>query len=117
MLVKMKVLIIGCGEQGATVARYLIEKAGVKTTYKYFSAQPPMTLREEYKKYGRSFLERPGIVGTSCAIFTYMLGSGRMKTKGVVPPEGLTTEERDIFLKELTERGFIYKEIVEKTLP
>jgi len=92
------------------------EKAGVKTTYKYFSAQPPMTLREEYKKYGRSFLERPGIVGTSCAIFTYMLGSGRIKTKGVVPPEGLTGEERDVFMRELTERGFVYKEIVEKSL-
>jgi saccharopine dehydrogenase-like NADP-dependent oxidoreductase len=93
------------------------EKAGVKTTIKYFSAQPPMTLREEYKKYGRSFLERPGIVGTSCAIFTYMLGSGRIKTKGVVPPEGLAREERDVFLKELTERGFVYKEIMEKRLP
>jgi saccharopine dehydrogenase-like NADP-dependent oxidoreductase len=92
------------------------EKAGVKTTYKYFSAEPSMTLREEYKKYGRSFLERPGIVGTSCAIFTYMLGSGRIKTKGVVPPEGLTREERDVFMKELTERGFVYKEIVERKL-
>ena len=92
------------------------EKAGVKTTYKYFSATPPMTLREEYKKYGRSFLERPGIVGTSCAIFTYMLGSGRIKTKGVIAPEGLTRKERDVFIKELTERGFVYKEIVERRL-
>jgi len=92
------------------------EKAGVKITYKYLHATPRMTLREGYKKYGRSFLERPGIVGTSCAIFTYMLGSGRIKTKGVVPPEGLTREERDVFLKELTERGFVYKEIVERKL-
>ncbi len=92
------------------------KKAGVKTTYKYVLAEPPMTLREEYKKYGRSFLERPGIVGTSCAIFTYMLGSGRIKTKGVVPPEGLTRKERDIFIKELTARGFVYKEIVERNL-
>jgi saccharopine dehydrogenase-like NADP-dependent oxidoreductase len=92
------------------------EKAGEKTTYKYFSAEPPMTLREGYKKYGRSFLERPGIVGTSCAIFTYMLGSGRIKTKGVIPPEGLTKGERDLFLKELAERGFVYKEVVERRL-
>jgi len=28
-LVKMKVLIIGCGEQGATIAKYLIEKVDV----------------------------------------------------------------------------------------
>jgi len=75
-----------------------------------------MTLREEYKKYGRSFLERPGIVGTSCAIFTHMLGSGRIKTEGVVSPEGLTREERDVFMKELTERGFVYKEVVERSL-
>ncbi len=92
------------------------EKAGVKTTYKYFPATPPMTLREGYKKYGRSFLERPGIVGTSCATFTHMLGSGQIKTKGVVPPEGLTREERDVFIKELTERGFVYKETVERNL-
>ncbi len=92
------------------------KKAGVKIAYKYLPATPRMTLREGYKKYGRSFLERPGIVGTSCAIFTYMLGSGRIKTKGVVPPEGLTREERDVFLKELTERGFVYKEIVERRL-
>jgi hypothetical protein len=45
-----------------------------------------------------------------------MLGSERMKTKGVVPPEGLAREERDVFMKELTERGFVYKEIVEKSL-
>jgi saccharopine dehydrogenase-like NADP-dependent oxidoreductase len=92
------------------------EKAGVEITFKYLHATPRMTLREGYKKYGRSFLERPGIVGTSCAIFTYMLGSERIKTKGVVPPEGLTREERDVFLKELTERGFVYKEIVERNL-
>jgi hypothetical protein len=46
-----------------------------------------------------------------------MLGSGRIKTKGVVPPECLTREERDVFLKELAERGFVYKEIMEKRLP
>jgi saccharopine dehydrogenase-like NADP-dependent oxidoreductase len=100
----------------STVIEIKGEKDGVKTTYKYFSAEPLMTLQEEYKKYGRSVLERLGIVGTSCAIFTYMLGSGRIKTKGVVPPEGLTREERDVFLKELSERGFVYKEIVEKRL-
>lgn len=92
------------------------EKAGVKTTYKYFSTRPPMSLREAYKKYGRSFLERPGIVGVSCAIFTRMLGAGQVKTKGVVPPEGLTREEREVFIKELAERGFVYREVVEKNL-
>jgi len=101
---------------GITVVEVKGEKAGGKTTYKYFSATPPMTFREEYKKYGRSFLERPGIVGTSCAIFTHMLGAGRIRTMGVVPPEGLAREERDVFLNELAEMGFVYKEVVERNL-
>ena len=101
---------------GATVIEVKGEKVGVKTSYKYFPATPPMTLREAYKKYGRSFLERPGIVGTSCAVFTHMLGAGRIRTKGVIPPEGLTRDERDIFLSELTKRGFVFEEVVERSL-
>jgi len=101
---------------GTTVIEVRGEKAGVKTTYKYFLSTSPMTLREAYKEYGRSFLERPGIVGTSCAVFAHMLGAGRIRTKGVVPPEGLTRGERDIFLSELTERGFVFEEVVERSL-
>lgn len=92
------------------------EKAGAKTIYKYFSTGSPISLHEAYKKYGRSFLERPGIVGFSCAIFTHMLGAGQVKTKGVVPPEGLTREEREFFIKKLTKGGFAYKEVVERSL-
>lgn len=102
---------------GIAVVEVKGEKAGEKTTYKYFSATPPTTLRETYKKYGRTFLERPGIVGTSCAIFTHMLGTGQIRTKGVVPPEGLTREEREAFLRKLAEKGFIFKEVVQRNLP
>jgi len=80
-----------------------------------FLHKPPITLREAYKKYGRSFLERPGIVGISCAIFAHMLGDCRIRTKGVVPPEGLARTERDVFLNQLAERGFVYKEVVERS--
>jgi len=100
---------------GMTVVEVKGKKDGVETTYKYFSATPPITLREAYKKYGRSFLERPGIVGVSCAIFAHMLGDGRIRTKGVVPPEGLARTERELFLNELAERGFVYKEVVERS--
>jgi saccharopine dehydrogenase-like NADP-dependent oxidoreductase len=100
---------------GMTVVEVRGKKDGVETTYKYFSATTPKTLREEYKTYGRSFLERPGIVGTSCAIFAHMLGDGQIRTKGVVPPEGLARREREVFLNKLAERGFVYKEAAERS--
>ena len=101
---------------GSTVVEVRGEKAGVKTTYKYFAATPSVTLREAYKKYGRSFLERPSVISTSCAIFTHMLCSERIKTKGVVPPEGLAKKEREDFRTELAKEGFLYREIMERQL-
>ncbi len=101
---------------GITVVQVGGKKAGVRTTYKYFPIKRSMTLREAYKKYGQSFLERPSIVSTSCAIFTHMICAGKIKTRGVVPPEGLATKEREDFLDELTKEGFAYKEVVERQL-
>ncbi len=101
---------------GSTVVEVKGEKTGEKTTYKYFPATPPVTLREAYKKHGRSFLERPGVVSTSCAIFTHMVCSERIKTKGVVPPEGLAKKEREDFLIELAKEGFLYRELMERQL-
>lgn len=101
---------------GSTIVEVRGEEAGVKTIYKYFPATPSMTLREVHKRYGRSSLERPNITSTSCAIFVHMLCSGQIETRGVVPPEGLTKKEREVFLDQLAEEGFIYKETVERWL-
>ncbi|MGD8505097.1 MAG: saccharopine dehydrogenase NADP-binding domain-containing protein [Candidatus Bathyarchaeota archaeon] len=101
---------------GSTVVEVRGEKAGVATTYRYSPAAPSMTISKAYRKYGRSFLERPGVVSTSCAIFTHMLCSGRIETRGVVPPEGLSKREREDFLNELAKEGFLYKETIERQL-
>jgi len=101
---------------GAFVIEVKGEKAGVKTTYKYYPRpQPHMSLREAYQKYGKSALER-NIVGDACAICVDMLGKGKIKTKGVIPCEALSREEREAFLVEFAKAGYVYNEMVERSL-
>jgi len=57
------------------------------------------------------------ITGISASIFARMLGKGRIKTKGVVPPEALEPEVRQAFLAELTKYGIDFTERVQRRLP
>jgi len=54
------------------------------------------------------------VTGVAASIFTKMLGKGKIKTKGVIPPEALEPEVRTAFLAELAEKGIMIHEKVEK---
>jgi len=103
---------------GASIMEIKGEKGGIQTTYRASAVRRGTyrSIYEAYEEYGRSFLERPGIVGVSAAIFTHMLGGGEIKTRGVIPPEALGPEERETFLVRLAEQGFIYNLSVERRL-
>lgn len=56
------------------------------------------------------------ITGVPASIFAKMLGKGEIKTLGVIPPECLELEVIERFLAELTEKGIIIHERVERHL-
>jgi len=56
------------------------------------------------------------VTGIPAAIFVKMLGKGEIKTTGVIPPECLKSKEIDAFLPQLTEKGIIIHERVERLL-
>ena len=94
------------------------EKSGLKVTLRAFMQRTRRGVneREALKKYGLSYLERPGFTGVSAAISTYMVGRGDIKTKGVIPPEALSPKEREAFLDELAKEGYVYRVTEEKQL-
>jgi saccharopine dehydrogenase-like NADP-dependent oxidoreductase len=47
------------------------------------------------------------------SIFTKMLVKGRIKTRGVIPPEALEPAVRQAFIAELAEKGITVREKVE----
>jgi len=97
------------GLLGESVWCLLVEVIGEKTDEK-------MT----YTLYGviRHAPDAPliPITGISAAIFTKMLGKGKIETKGVIAPEALEPDIRQAFLTELAKYGIIFTEKVESRL-
>ena len=54
------------------------------------------------------------VTSVPASTFTKMLAKGEIKTRGVVPPEGLEPEVRKTFLAELAEKGITVHEKVER---
>jgi len=54
------------------------------------------------------------ITSVPASTFTKMLAKGKIKTRGVIPPEGLEPEVRHAFLAELAEKGITVHEKVER---
>jgi saccharopine dehydrogenase (NAD+, L-lysine-forming) len=54
------------------------------------------------------------VTSVPASTFTKMLAKGEIKTRGVVPPEGLEPEVRKAFLAELAEKGITVHEKVER---
>jgi len=102
---------------GASIIEVKGERGGVETTFKCHRGRGySMSIYEAYEKHGRSLFERLGITGVSAAIFTHMIGTGKIETRGVLPPEGLGPNEREIFLRRLAEEGFSYNVTIERRL-
>jgi len=56
------------------------------------------------------------VTGVSAAIFTEILGEGKIKTKGLIAPECLEQEVREIFLAALAEKSIKIGEQVKSEL-
>ncbi len=82
------------------------EKAGKRITYTVYRIS---NLLEDYKRWGTKWAG----VAVPAALTATMLASGEMKTKGVVPPEGLEPEP---FLAKLAEKGWIFQERITREI-
>jgi len=91
---------------GCSLAEVKGEKDGEKITHTVYTIFNP---RAEKEKWGRSGLS----VGLPGGVTATMLAKGEIKTKGVVPPEGLDT---DLYLSRLAEKGFIYQETITRPI-
>jgi len=82
------------------------EKDGEKINYTVYNI---LSRRECLEKWGtaRAYVALPAV------ITAVMLAKGEIKTKGVIPPEGLEPEP---FLAKLAEKGWIYLERVTKEI-
>ncbi len=87
------------------------EKAGKKTTY-ILSVPFPSLLEVQEKLPGAT--HESYVTGVSAAIFTEMICTGDIKTKGVFLPESLELEARETFLAKLAEKDIKIQERVEK---
>ncbi len=88
------------------------EKAGKKTTY-ILSVPFPSLLEVQEKMPGAT--HESYVTGISAAIFTGMICTGDIKTKGVFLPESLELEARETFLTKLAEKDIKIQEKVKKT--
>lgn len=86
------------------------EKAGKKTTY-ILSLPFPSLLEVQKKLPGAT--HESYVTGISAAIFTGMICTGDIKTKGVFLPECLELEARETFLAKLAEKDIKIQERVE----
>lgn len=83
------------------------EKAGEKIHYDLYRVT---SIREMYNKFGTAMVDLVAIPGVVTAV---MLAKGEIKTRGVIPPEGLEPEP---FLARLAEMGWTYQERVTRKL-
>jgi len=54
------------------------------------------------------------ITSVSASIFTKMLVKGRIKTRGIIPPEASKPAVRHAFIAELAEKGITVRKKVER---
>ncbi len=93
---------------GCSLAEVKGEKADKKVTYTVYRIS---NVNEDYKRWGAKWAG----VAVPAALTATMLAKGEVKTKGVVPPEGLEPES---FLAKLAEKGWIFQErITREILP
>jgi len=96
---------------------YVVEVEGIKASKKLtyiFNVNFP-TLRQVQKMLPGATHESY-VTGVSAAIFTEILGEGKIKTKGLIAPECLEQEVREIFLAALAEKSIKIGEQVKSEL-
>ena len=91
---------------GCSLAEVKGEKAGKKITHTVYRIS---SFRENYEKWGTTWAG----VAVPAALTATMLAKGEIKTKGVIPPEGL---EPKPFLTKLAEKGWIFQEKITKEI-
>jgi saccharopine dehydrogenase-like NADP-dependent oxidoreductase len=82
------------------------EKDGEKITHTVFRLA---RRGEEKERWGRSGVS----VGVPGGVTAVMIEKGEIKTKGVVPPEGLDV---DLYLSRMAENGFVYHETITRSI-
>jgi len=91
---------------GCSLAEVKGEKTGEKITYIVYKIS---SFRENYEKWGTMWAG----VAVPAALTATMLAKGEIKTKGVIPPEGLEPEP---FLAKLAEKGWIFQERITREI-
>ena len=91
---------------GCSLAEVKGEKAGKKITHTVYRIS---SFRENYEKWGTTWAG----VAIPAALTATMLAKGEIKTKGVIPPEGLEPEP---FLAKLAENGWVFQERITKEI-
>jgi len=91
---------------GCSLAEVKGEKADKKVTYTVYRIS---NVSEDYKRWGAKWAG----VAVPAALTATMLAKGEIKTKGVVPPEGLEPEP---FLAKLAEEGWIFQERITREI-
>lgn len=91
---------------GCSLAEVKGEKADKKVTYTVYRIS---NVSDDYKRWGAKWAG----VAVPAALTATMLAKGEIKTKGVVPPEGLEPEP---FLAKLAEEGWIFQERITREI-
>jgi len=91
---------------GCSLAEVKGEKMGEKITYTVYRIS---SFRGNYEKWGIAWAG----VAVPAVLTATMLAKGEIKTKGVIPPEGLEPEP---FLAKLAEKGWIFQERITKEI-
>jgi len=91
---------------GCSLAEVKGEKADKKVTYTIYRIS---NVNEDYKRWGAKWAG----VAVPAALTATMLAKGEIKTKGVVPPEGLEPEP---FLAKLAEKGWVFQERITREI-
>lgn len=89
------------------------ERAHRRLSYKYSLNFPSLL---DVQKMLPGATHESYVTGVSAAIFTKMLGSGKIETKGVIAPECLRQEVREAFLTALAEKHIRISEKKERQL-
>jgi len=100
------------GEEGYSGIVIEGKKAGKKIKYVYKINSPG--LEESFKKLGVSYTTYRTSI--SAVTFTKLFVQGKIKKKGLFPPECLDAEVRCEFLKEIAKKDITVTQIVESTL-
>jgi len=98
------------GSRGASVVKVTGEKAGkrVKLSYAYFY---PNIIELQQKYPGATHVSY--MAGISAALLTEFLGSGKIRTKGVLAPESLESDVRGKYLQKLARQGIVVKKLLD----